>query len=145
MIAAHELSIEEIKARLDIPTVWRLLALSGEPGKSVPSPLREDRKPSFSVFDGGRRFRDHSTGDAGTVVDFVALALNLPLGEAVRWARERCGGAALPVSMAAPMFRARSNGAREKGRPMPRLRLARAGELETLAALRTPRAHEAFV
>lgn len=136
MMAADELSIEEIKARLDIPTVWRLLALPGEPGKSIPSPFREDRKPSFSVFDGGRRFRDHSTGDAGTVVDFVALALNLSLGDAVKWARNRCGGAVLPLAVAAPAYRARSGGVREKGRPMPRLRLARAGELETLAALR---------
>jgi len=136
MMMADELSIEEIKARLDIPTVWRLLALPGEPGKSIPSPFREDRKPSFSVFDGGRRFRDHSTGDAGTVVDFVALALNLSLGAAVKWARERCGGGVLPIT-AAPAYRARAGGGvREKGRPMPRLRQARPGELETLAALR---------
>ena len=137
MMAAEELSIGEIKARLDIPTVWRLLALPGEPGKSIPSPFRQDRKPSFSVFDGGRRFRDHSTGDAGTVVDFIALALGLNLGQAVKWAQERCGGAALPVPVAGAGYAARaSGGAREKGRPMPRLRLARAGELEALAALR---------
>jgi len=135
--ATVELSIEEIKARLDIPTVWRLLALPGEPGKSVPSPLREDRKPSFSVFDGGRRFRDHARGDAGTVIDFICLVLNCTVPEAIKWARERCGGAVLPVAVAAPAFRARAGaGVREKGRPMPRLRRARAGELETLAALR---------
>ncbi|MCB1209515.1 MAG: hypothetical protein KDK97_09325 [Verrucomicrobiales bacterium] len=137
MMTINDLSIEEIKARLDIPTVWRLLALPGEPGKSIASPFREDRKPSFSVFDNGRRYRDHSTGDAGTVVDFVALALDLPLGDAVKWARAHCGGAVVPVPMAAPTYRAKAGGGvGEKGRAIPRLRLSRADELEALAALR---------
>jgi hypothetical protein len=135
VIAAHELSIEEIKAQLDIPTVWRLLALPGEPGKSVPSPLREDRKPSFSVFDVGRRFRDHARGDAGTVIDFICLVLNCTVPEAIKWARDVLSSG-VSSAVAAPAFRARSGGVREKGRPMPRLRLSRTGELETLAALR---------
>jgi hypothetical protein len=88
------------------------------------------------VFDVGRRFRDFASGDAGTVIDFICLILNCTVAEAVERAREWWGGGALPMT-AAPAFRARSGGGvREKGRPMPRLRRARAGELETLAALR---------
>ena len=89
---ADEISIEEIKARLDIPTVWRLLSLPGEPNKSCTSPFRQDRHPSFSVFDGGRRFRDHASGEAGMVIDFICLALDAALPEALAWAREKCGG-----------------------------------------------------
>ncbi len=95
---AVEISIEEIKARLSIPEAWRLLNLPGEPGKSCVSPFREDRHPSFSVFAEGRRFRDHASGDSGTVIDFIQLALDVPLPEALSWAREKCGGAVLPVS-----------------------------------------------
>ncbi|MCX6854150.1 MAG: hypothetical protein NTV80_04505, partial [Verrucomicrobia bacterium] len=113
---AGEINIEEIKARLSIPEAWRLLNLPGEPGKSCMSPFREDRHPSFSVFaEGrrffredrhpsfsvfaeGRRFRDHASGDSGTVIDFIQLALDVPLPEALSWAREKCGGAVLPVS-----------------------------------------------
>jgi hypothetical protein len=95
---ADVLSIEEIKARLTIPDVWRVLQLAGAPGKSCASPFREDKKPSFSVFDDGRRFRDHATGDGGTVIDFIQLALNGPLEGALKWAREQCGGGEAPAA-----------------------------------------------
>ncbi|MBL9146167.1 MAG: hypothetical protein JNM99_20970 [Verrucomicrobiaceae bacterium] len=90
---ADALSIEEIKARLTIPDVWRILQLPGAPGKSCASPFRPDKKPSFSVFDDERRFRDHATGEGGTVIDFIQLALNAPLDGALKWARQQCGGA----------------------------------------------------
>ncbi len=133
---AGEIGIEEIKARLSIPEAWRLLNLPGQPGKSCMSPFREDRHPSFSVFAEGRRFRDHASGDSGTVIDFIQLALDVPLPEALAWAREKCGGATSPLA-------AQSNTARKPaGKPRggapksPALRPARAGELEKLAEMR---------
>ncbi len=138
-----EISIEEIKARLFIPDVWRVLALPGEPGKCCHAPTRNDKHPSFSVFDGGRRFRDHASGDAGSVIDFICLALNCGLPDAVKWARERCGGAVLPLASSPLSTKGGRvdgiigvNNGKAKGRPMPRLRRARPGELEALAALR---------
>jgi hypothetical protein len=133
--ARDELSIEEIKARLSIPEAARLLGMNWQPGKSCTSPLRPDKKPSFSVFQEGRRFRDHANGDSGTVIDFIQKALDVPLKEAIQWAREKCGGAALPVPFAAGA--AMKNPASEtKAKPPPKLRPALAGELEALAKLR---------
>lgn len=125
-----KLSIEDIKARLLIPDVWRMLQLPGEPGKSCPSPFRPDNKPSFSVFQNGERFRDHATGDSGTVIDFIQLALNVPLDGAMKWAREQCGGA-MPTPVQPPR-----KTEEPKGKPCPKLRPPKPGELEALAALR---------
>ncbi len=134
---AESLSIEGIKARLFIPDVWRMMELAGTPGKSCASPFRADKKPSFSVFDDGRRFRDHATGDGGTVIDFIQLALGDGLEGALKWARERCGGA-VPVPPPPPRraetAAAKSGGARPN--QPPKLRRAKPGELETLSALR---------
>ena len=132
---SDELSIEEIKARLSIPEAARLLGLNWQPGKSCVSPFRPDKHPSFSVFQEGRRFRDHANGDSGTVIDFIQKALDVPLKEAIQWAREKCGGAALPVPFAAGAAMKKPAGD-AKAKPPPKLRPARPGELEALAALR---------
>ena len=44
------------------------------------SPLREDRSPSFSLFDGGRRWKDHGEGSTGhgDAADFIERALGVP-------------------------------------------------------------------
>ncbi len=128
---ADEISIEEIKARLDIPTVWRLLSLPGEPNKSCTSPFRQDRHPSFSVFDGGRRFRDHASGEAGMVIDFICLALDAALPEALAWAREKCGGPLPVTARPAPALKPEARAGKA-----PALRMGKPGELEALARLR---------
>jgi len=71
--------------------VWAALDLHGEPKKSCKSPFRPDQKPSFSVFDDGRAFKDFSTGESGDVLDFVAAALNMDKTEAARWLIEFAG------------------------------------------------------
>lgn len=77
--------LDEIRGRLgDIPSLWRSLGLPGEPSRSCKSPLREDRNPSFSIYSDGQRWRDHSTGDGGDVLDFFAAAKGLPLADAIR-------------------------------------------------------------
>jgi hypothetical protein len=64
--------IEEAKARFTIPVLWRLFNLRGDPGSPCRSPFREDRSPSFSVFDDGRRWIDHATAERGDAIDFLA-------------------------------------------------------------------------
>jgi hypothetical protein len=128
-VASDKLSLADIKARLFIPDVWRLLQLPGEPGKSCASPFRPDKRPSFSVFQNGERFRDHANGDSGTVIDFIQLALDVSLDGALKWAREQCGQVpALPKPSKTEPQRT--------SKPCPKLRPAKAGELEALAALR---------
>jgi hypothetical protein len=132
------IEIPEIKQRLTIPEVWNMLGLPGEPGRCVPSCLREDRHASLSIYDEGRRWKDHATAAGGDVVDFIAAALQCSTAEAIRWARERLGG--MPAEKRRPAVRVpigRMDG-RTDGipRPLPPLRMARPGELEALAELR---------
>jgi len=73
-----------------VPEIWQILQLPGEPKASCRSPFRDDHTPSLSIFDNGRGWKDHSTGDGGDVVAFLKSAL----GDyrIVRdWLRERIG------------------------------------------------------
>jgi hypothetical protein len=126
------LSIDELKERLNIPAVWRMLALPGKPGLSCVSPFRQERRPSFSVYEDGRRFKDHATGEGGDVLDFIALALGgASSADALLWARQQCGEAA---QLAATQETKPSLPA--KPSKWPALRAGTAQELAALAVLR---------
>jgi len=86
------MSIDEAKAKLDIPTVAARCFPNWKPAPSCHSPWREDRNPSFSVYDQGQKWKDHATGDHGDAVDFLAKALDIPAQEAVRRFVEMAGG-----------------------------------------------------
>ncbi len=88
--------IHEIKVRLAIPQAWTQLALPGESAPSCRSPFRPDKSPSFSVYDNGRRWKDHSTGDGGDVIDFICTALCVEKREGIQRAAEMAG--LLPTS-----------------------------------------------
>ncbi|MBL9191759.1 MAG: hypothetical protein JNJ82_05330 [Opitutaceae bacterium] len=84
-------SIEEVKARYTIFDAWRDEGCPGEPGRSCKSPFRQDRHASFSVYEDGRKFKDHADDCGGDVVDFIAKARGCTLAEALAVARERIG------------------------------------------------------
>jgi hypothetical protein len=73
-----------LKARLTIPDVWERLGLPGKPAHYCRSPFRADKKASFSIYEGGRRWKDLATGEGGDVIDFIARALDVSLPEATR-------------------------------------------------------------
>ncbi len=83
--------IEEIKLAYRIPAAWRDLQLDGEPGKCVRSPFRDEKNPSFSVHDDGRRWKDFASGESGDVLDFVGRATGRDTSGSLRWIRERLG------------------------------------------------------
>ncbi len=129
--------IADIKTRLPIPEAWRLLGLPGEPGRCVASPFRSDRHPSFSIFDDGRRFKDHSgASPGGDVLDFIAAALRSDTAGALKWAREALGGGVVPPSVRPRAIGSLDGRTDAPPRKLPPLRLALAGELEALARLR---------
>ena len=84
-------SLDIAKERIDIPTAWRKLDLPGVPGTSCPTPWRKDKKPSFSVFDDGRAFKDHATGESGDVLSFVQLATGWNFKESAEWLCSQAG------------------------------------------------------
>lgn len=85
-------AIEEAKSHFTIAEAWNRLSLPGKPGKSIPSPFRPDKKPSFSVYDNGRKWKDFSTGENGDLTDFVAAALDVDLTAAAKWILAQAGG-----------------------------------------------------
>ena len=56
------------KDRVTIFEVGARYFLAWRPRKSCASPFRADRHPSFSVFDGGRAWKDFATGEHGDAV-----------------------------------------------------------------------------
>jgi CHC2 zinc finger len=74
--------IEEAKARITIPVLWRMFNLRGDPGSPCRSPFREDRSPSFSVCYEGRGWKDHATAEGGDAIDFLAKIKGISREEA---------------------------------------------------------------
>lgn len=83
--------IVEIKSRLTIPQVWTALNLSGQPSKSCCSPFRQEKNPSFSVYDNGRKWKDFGSGDGGDVIAFVQHARNCSFKEALSYCAQLIG------------------------------------------------------
>ena len=85
MSAWNYSSLKTALRKLTVPDVWEMLGLPGIPKTSCRSPLRDnDRNASFSIYDGGRRWKDHGTGEAGDAVVFLAKHLGLSNGEACK-------------------------------------------------------------
>jgi hypothetical protein len=99
MTTVGDSPLQAAKERLLIPALWLLLNLPGKPGHLCRSPFRKDRNPSFSIYDGGRRWKDHGTGEGGDAVDFLARALNLSNEDAFKKLIELAG-----VSCQIPRF-----------------------------------------
>lgn len=76
--------LEALKEKILIPEVWKRLGFSGIPGTACRCPWRDDRKPSFSIHNNGRRWKDFSTDESGDVIDFIARAGGIDLAEATR-------------------------------------------------------------
>ena len=88
------MNLEDAKSQLTIPMLRALLNLPGE-CRSNPchSPFYErGSKPSFSIFNDGRAFKDHRTGDEGSAVDFLILATGLSKSAACVKFIELAGG-----------------------------------------------------
>jgi len=73
----------QIKERLTIERVGAAVFPDWTPAKSCKSPFRQDRTPSFSVFDGGRAWKDHATNEGGDVLSFYMKATGLQFTDAL--------------------------------------------------------------
>jgi putative DNA primase/helicase len=66
--------LQRAKERLSIDFLWKHFGFHERRGNPTNSPFREDRKPSFSIYDDGLHFKDHGTGEQGDSFDFYQLA-----------------------------------------------------------------------
>ena len=90
------MELADLKRLYLIADAWRDLGFPGEPSSICRSPWPHEHKhgdanPSFSVFDEGRRWRNFSTGEAGTVIDLVMKARQCSPAVAIHFIKERLG------------------------------------------------------
>ncbi|MDB4538241.1 CHC2 zinc finger domain-containing protein [Akkermansiaceae bacterium] len=127
---------EELKEIYRINDAWKDIGIEGEPAKSCRCPWREDHKPSFSVYNKGRSFKDFSTDDSGDVFNFVMLALGLSFKEAVEWIEERNGRHSFQVATRPPRRRPPSPPKPKKELKLPPLDRGNTSDIEKLSKSR---------
>jgi hypothetical protein len=125
-------NLDAAKERLRIPDLWQILRLEGKPGKICRSPFREDRKPSFSVYDEGLHAHDFGTGEHFDAISFLAKVRGLSNGEAIRAFLEIVNGH--PIDPA-PIIR-KANKPKPGTPNLLRLRKATRVEIERIAKSR---------
>jgi hypothetical protein len=63
-------SIDDLKSRIDLHDLAEKLGLvrgKGQGNTNYHSPSHPDKSPSLSVYDHGKKWRDHSTNEGGVV------------------------------------------------------------------------------
>lgn len=78
------MTISDAKAKLTIAKLAEHYFPKWKPAKSCRRPWGKDINPSFSVYDGSKKWKDHATGEGGDAVDFLKRALGLSNSEACR-------------------------------------------------------------
>jgi hypothetical protein len=76
--------IARAKGKLTVLDLGALFFPGWKAGRSCKSPFREERHPSFSVFDDGKKWMDFATSEHGDALDFLAKARGLTNSDAAR-------------------------------------------------------------
>jgi len=115
--------IEEIKAKnLTVEDVARIAGspLEGKRGTMFRCPFHEERTPSFSVFDDGRRFHCFGCGDRGDVIDFWARTTGQAPAGAIKTLAEKLGIEGGAPMLARPARKLRVKASDEESAPTDR-------------------------
>lgn len=86
--------IAAAKERVSIADAWTRLGLPDPPpegNRLLRSPIREEKTPSFSIFQGGRRWKDHAGDAGGDLLDFVELITKEDMPTVIRRVLEWAG------------------------------------------------------
>jgi hypothetical protein len=126
-------AIKAAKDSLRIPELWRLCGFEGNPSACCQSPFRADRKPSFSVYADGLRWKDFASGEEGDAIDFLGKARDLENGRAVR---EFLALALVRGSVSRVVSEPPFNRVEERRPDLSRFRLGSAVEIEAVAKSR---------
>ena len=95
------LTIAEIKERVDLHDLAQRLGMrrQSDGRGNYHSPHRKDANASVSVYGGGKRWKDHATGEGGSCVDLVMYAHDCDVESAIKRLHDLYGW---PVTPAAP-------------------------------------------
>lgn len=117
------MNIEELKNRIDCNDLAEKLGLTRpRAGGNFKSPHHKDKAPSLSVFQDGKRWKDHSTDTGGTCIDLVMYVEELEVGDAIVRLHELYGFTMdRPKNDAPPRARSRAEFIAEKCLAHPEL------------------------
>lgn len=77
-------TIDELKQRIDLHDLADWLGLERPGGQgNYRSPFHADKAPSLSIYDGGRKWHDHSRGVGGSCIDIVCQVRGVEVSEAI--------------------------------------------------------------
>lgn len=97
------MTLDEIKARIDLEDLAEKLGLvKPKGGKVYRSPHRKDTNPSLSIYDHGRKWKDHATNECGDAFDLVAHVRQCDGREAIQWIRDAYNFPRAPKAQAEP-------------------------------------------
>ena len=84
-----DIDTDDLRAIMPLPRLLEALGLEESVKKSTRSPLRHDKKPSFSVFEfqGKYFWKDHGNTDKGDEIDFLKAHYGYDFKQALKkWA-----------------------------------------------------------
>jgi hypothetical protein len=85
-------SIDDLKTRIDLHDLADKLGLERPHDRgNYKSPQHDDKTPSLSIYQNGKRWKDHSTGEGGSCVDIVCYVLGVDVPAAVKKLHELYG------------------------------------------------------
>ncbi len=93
-------SISDELTPRDAKTVLQRLGIEakGNGWKTIKSPLREEKNPSFGINLDTGAFKDHANDDSGDIVTLSERILNMDNTEAIQWIREQTNLTGAPYS-----------------------------------------------
>lgn len=103
---------DEIRLRFPISAIaGRSIKLQRRSGELLACcPFHQDRSPSFTIFDGDRRFKCFGCGASGDVIDFVRISHKVGMIEAVHM----LDAGALPIVAPASLLAEKDDSARRE-------------------------------
>lgn len=82
-----KLSIQDFKSRYSYQVFTNVMGKTFSNGKSILSPLREEKNPSFSIFKDDKSaeylFKDFGSGESGDCIKFLMLMKNIEFKDAI--------------------------------------------------------------
>jgi hypothetical protein len=131
----YKLAREHVKQSITIPMLLqKLFNIQCSNNQKIKSPFRGERNASFSVFGGGRRFKDHTTGFKGDVFNVYMEATKCDGRQALIDLLAMAGGDAIGFST---FTKAPSRQEERKPQHHPELQTPTVDELKAISNLRS--------